>query len=198
MRRPAVQRAVKAALTSHGFSYTLNAPYEKAAPRYRKRPHSHSFLTRPFLSSCSISLSRCCLREQLRSVNADTHCEQRPRQPRSRRAACFDGVTHAACSFHAPEAEGLQTEGLPAHFERVYECLLQLLGLHLLGIWQRSKVGSHKAAHGFQSILLADQDIAVKSLLFLQDQWANQHKAVKACFLCNLEPSWLGGSPWHL
>ena len=62
MRRPAVQRAVKAALTSHGFSYTLNAPYEKAAPRYRNRPHSHSFLTRPFLSSCS--MSRCCLRVQ--------------------------------------------------------------------------------------------------------------------------------------
>ena len=61
MRRPAVQRAVKAALTSHGFSYTLNAPYEKAAPRYRNRPHSHSFLTRPFLSSCSISISKCCL-----------------------------------------------------------------------------------------------------------------------------------------
>ena len=57
-----------------------------------------------------------------------------------------------------------------AHFERVYKCLLQLLGLHLLGIWQGGKVGSHKAAHGFQSILLADQDIAVKSLLFLQDQ----------------------------
>ena len=56
MRRAAVQRAVKAALTSHGFSYTLNAPYEKAAPRYRNRPHSHSFLTRPFLSSCSIGM----------------------------------------------------------------------------------------------------------------------------------------------
>ena len=72
MRRPAVQRAVKAALTSHGFSYTLKAPYEKAAPRYRNRPHSHSFLTRPFLSSCSISILPCCLR-----VQAQLHREQR-------------------------------------------------------------------------------------------------------------------------
>ena len=113
---------------------------------------------------------------------------QRLQQTGSRQAACFDRVTHAPCSFmHQTPRDCKQHGAAPrpsgqaAHFERVYERLLQLLGLHLLGIWQRSKVGSHKAAHGFQSILLADQDIAVKSLLFLQDQWACQHEDVKAC-----------------
>jgi hypothetical protein len=52
---PAVHTADNSARMSHGFSYTVNALYANAAPRYAYFPHVNTWLSLLFLTSCTPS-----------------------------------------------------------------------------------------------------------------------------------------------